>query len=269
MQDMNSMAMDGMNMKGYWDPKGGGGGDCYGNSLSSMGCGISTQQQHQQHQQHRPKSCDVPGINIYLPQDESGDGTALASSPGAAGGPPQGAGGPGAGSLQAPPMGNGNTGSLPDLTSLHFPPPLATPLDPSEELAHQQQGASPGPPSLPPLHPGSPGSPRGCTSPSGGRHASPGPAPSPSSRRRAHHNSTSMVLGSGGRLHGPSGQQSATVGAPPGQVRAHSPLHRRHQRPHPPRITVEVGRKEEPPPWETTLDTSRAVDLLQGALRKL
>ncbi|XP_075747775.1 uncharacterized protein LOC119159495 isoform X7 [Rhipicephalus microplus] len=154
MQDMNSMAMDGMNMKGYWDPKGGGGGDCYGNSLSSMGCGISTQQQHQQHQQHRPKSCDVPGINIYLPQDESGDGTALASSPGAAGGPPQGAGGPGAGSLQAPPMGNGNTGSLPDLTSLHFPPPLATPLDPSEELAHQQQGASPGPPSLPPLHPG-------------------------------------------------------------------------------------------------------------------
>ncbi|KAH7962981.1 hypothetical protein HPB52_019022 [Rhipicephalus sanguineus] len=110
MQDLNSMAMDGMNMKGYWDPKGGGG-------------------------------------------DESGDGTALASSPGAAGGPPQGAGGPNAGSLQAPPMGNGNTGSLPDLTSLHFPPPLATPLDPSEELAHQQQGASPGPPSLPPLHP--------------------------------------------------------------------------------------------------------------------
>ncbi|XP_077514054.1 CREB-regulated transcription coactivator 1-like isoform X5 [Amblyomma americanum] len=246
--DMNSMAMDSMNLKGYWDPKGGGGGDCYPSSLSSMGCGISTQHQHQQ-QQHRPKSCDVPGINIYLPQDESGDGGPLtANSPGAtAVAPPPGAPGvpPGAGSLQAPPpMGNGNTGSLPDLTSLHFPPPLATPLDPSEELAHQQQaGGQGGPPSLPPLHPGnagSPGSPRGCTSPSGGRHASPGPAPSPSSRRRVHHNSTSMVLGSGGRLHGSSASQQATVGAP-GQVRAHSPLHhnRRHHRPHPPRITVE------------------------------
>lgn len=137
--DMNSMAMDNMNLKGYWDPKGGGGGDCYGNSLSNMGCGMSS---HQQQQQHRPKSCDVPGINIYLPQDESGDGSLGARSPNPSLGPQQQQQGMGhhpGNALQAPPpMGNGNTGSLPDLTSLHFPPPLATPLDPAEEMAQQQ-----------------------------------------------------------------------------------------------------------------------------------
>ncbi|EEC17889.1 mucoepidermoid carcinoma translocated, putative [Ixodes scapularis] len=54
LQDVNSFAMDIMHLKGYWDPKGGGGGDCFGNSMQDMGCDIS--------QQHRPKSCEVPGI---------------------------------------------------------------------------------------------------------------------------------------------------------------------------------------------------------------
>uniref|UniRef100_A0A1B6D9Y1 Transducer of regulated CREB activity N-terminal domain-containing protein n=1 Tax=Clastoptera arizonana TaxID=38151 RepID=A0A1B6D9Y1_9HEMI len=53
----------------------------------------------------RPRSCDVPrvpGINIYPSQQEPG-------------------------TIQIP-IGN-NTGSLPDLTSFHFPSPLPTPLD--------------------------------------------------------------------------------------------------------------------------------------------
>lgn len=81
--------------------------------------------------------------------------------------------------------------------------------------------------------PGGPGSPHGPGSSPSGRRGSPGPAPSPSSRRRAHHSSTSVVLG-GGRHHGSPGQ---------GQVRVSSPhQHHHHQRPHLPRITVEVGR---------------------------
>ncbi|CAN7942666.1 unnamed protein product, partial [Ixodes pacificus] len=197
LQDVNSFAMDIMHLKGYWDPKGGGGGDCFGNSMQDMGC------------QHRPKSCEVPGINTPLP-----------------------------GSLHMPAgpnMGNGNTGSLPDLTSLHFPPPLATPLDPSEELGGQQQHPGGG---MAPMHSSTYArGPQTATqrlfamtfTPSG-RRGSPGPAPSPSSRRRAHHSSTSVVLG-GGRHHGSPGQ---------GQVRVSSPhQHHHHQRPHLPRITVE------------------------------
>ncbi|KAM9294591.1 CREB-regulated transcription coactivator 2 [Gastrophryne carolinensis] len=55
----------------------------------------------------RPKSCEVPGINIYPSADL----------------PPSG-----------PPMASilNSGGSLPDLTSLHFPSPLPTPLDPEE-----------------------------------------------------------------------------------------------------------------------------------------
>lgn len=57
-----------------------------------------------------------------------------------------------------------NTGSLPDLTTLHFPPPLTTPLDaddggyptspsslsPSPVMQHMSQQASPGPRRRPP-----------------------------------------------------------------------------------------------------------------------
>ncbi|XP_066422683.1 CREB-regulated transcription coactivator 1 isoform X3 [Molothrus aeneus] len=55
----------------------------------------------------RPKSCEVPGINIF-PSAEQENTTALI---------------PGA---------HNTGGSLPDLTNIHFPSPLPTPLDPEE-----------------------------------------------------------------------------------------------------------------------------------------
>ncbi|XP_047560139.1 CREB-regulated transcription coactivator 2 isoform X7 [Lutra lutra] len=58
----------------------------------------------------RPRSCEVPGINIFPSPDQP------ASVP-----------------VLPPAMNTG--GSLPDLTNLHFPPPLPTPLDP-EEMAY-------------------------------------------------------------------------------------------------------------------------------------
>lgn len=233
MQDMGLLAMDNMHMRTYWDPKGGGGGgggedDCYGtNAHDLVGCNVPSSHL-------RPKSCEVPGINIYPSQDETGrtgpNVSPLPPSPGTGSVP---------GTMHVPPATNSNTGSLPDLTTLHFPPPLTTPLDPSEEYA--SSGAHPSPPSpghgkpqqQQQMHMGGgnapqrtpPTSPRGAGgSPSGGpsRHASPGPAPSPSSRRRAHHSSTSMVLGRGAG----------------GQVRVPSPHHQR-QHHDPPRVTVE------------------------------
>lgn len=58
----------------------------------------------------RPKSCDVPGITIYpSPTEEGGNGGNNSSS-------------------HHIPI-SANTGSLPDLTSFHFPAPLSTPID--------------------------------------------------------------------------------------------------------------------------------------------
>ncbi|KAM4676371.1 CREB-regulated transcription coactivator 3 isoform 2-T2 [Discoglossus pictus] len=55
----------------------------------------------------RPRSCEVPGIKVFPSSDQS---TSLSHF-----------------------QGNLNTGgSLPDLTNLHFPPPLPTPLDPDD-----------------------------------------------------------------------------------------------------------------------------------------
>ncbi|XP_062048291.1 CREB-regulated transcription coactivator 2 isoform X3 [Lepus europaeus] len=55
----------------------------------------------------RPRSCEVPGINIFPSPDQPATVPVL-----------------------PPAMNTG--GSLPDLTNLHFPPPLPTPLDPEE-----------------------------------------------------------------------------------------------------------------------------------------
>ncbi|XP_041963535.1 CREB-regulated transcription coactivator 2 [Alosa sapidissima] len=55
----------------------------------------------------RPKSCEVPGITIF-PSPDQQSGTPLV------------------------PSALNTGGSLPDLSSLHFPPPLPTPLDPDE-----------------------------------------------------------------------------------------------------------------------------------------
>ena len=67
----------------------------------------------------RPKSCDVPGITVF-PSPEDGSGC----------------GGQGHMPLSA------NTGSLPDLSSFHFPVPLSTPLDPEELAAAAAQSSS-------------------------------------------------------------------------------------------------------------------------------
>ncbi|XP_046997865.1 CREB-regulated transcription coactivator 1-like isoform X1 [Schistocerca americana] len=114
----------------------------------------------------RPRSsCEVPrvpGINIYPSQHEPG-------------------------TVQIP-IGN-NTGSLPDLTSFHFPPPLPTPLDQedhsSSPYSTSPQGASPST-----LSPTSLASrPTGRFSFTGSPQDSQGPSPghSPSARRRHYH----------------------------------------------------------------------------------
>ncbi|VFV19130.1 isoform cra_b [Lynx pardinus] len=65
----------------------------------------------------RPRSCEVPGINIFPSPDQP------ASVP-----------------VLPPAMNTG--GSLPDLTNLHFPPPLPTPLDPEETAYPHLSGGS-------------------------------------------------------------------------------------------------------------------------------
>ncbi|XP_058148741.1 CREB-regulated transcription coactivator 1 isoform X2 [Dasypus novemcinctus] len=64
----------------------------------------------------RPKSCEVPGINIFPSADP--DTAALL------------------------PAAHGTGGSLPDLTSVHFPSPLPTPLDPEEPAVPALSAAS-------------------------------------------------------------------------------------------------------------------------------
>ncbi|KAK6466980.1 CREB-regulated mRNAion coactivator 2-like [Huso huso] len=65
----------------------------------------------------RPKSCEVPGINIF-PSPEQHSSSALI------------------------PSALNTGGSLPDLTSLHFPSPLPTPLDPDEPPFPSLSGGS-------------------------------------------------------------------------------------------------------------------------------
>ncbi|MGH0157945.1 UNVERIFIED_CONTAM: hypothetical protein FKN15_034410 [Acipenser sinensis] len=65
----------------------------------------------------RPKSCEVPGINIF-PSPEQHSSSALI------------------------PTALNTGGSLPDLTSLHFPSPLPTPLDPDEPHFPSLSGGS-------------------------------------------------------------------------------------------------------------------------------
>ncbi|XP_060057494.1 CREB-regulated transcription coactivator 2 isoform X3 [Erinaceus europaeus] len=65
----------------------------------------------------RPRSCEVPGINIFPSPDQPANMPVL-----------------------PPAMNTG--GSLPDLTNLHFPPPLPTPLDPEEAAYPSLSGGS-------------------------------------------------------------------------------------------------------------------------------
>ncbi|XP_022253081.1 CREB-regulated transcription coactivator 3-like isoform X2 [Limulus polyphemus] len=152
--------------------------------------------------QSLPKSGEVPSIDVYPLDDES--------------------------SLMHIAMSN-NTGSLPDLTNLQFPSPLATPID-IEDHTGALVSSSYSPRNSPQAISGnfpSSLSPQqqhvhiigpeinevGLTLPSssgergGSRHSSPGPSPSPSSRHRHHHNQNMLVIGSGssrsrGHQHG-------------------------------------------------------------------
>ncbi|XP_057345932.1 CREB-regulated transcription coactivator 1 isoform X10 [Manis pentadactyla] len=65
----------------------------------------------------RPKSCEVPGINIFPSADQENT-TALI------------------------PATHNTGGSLPDLTNIHFPSPLPTPLDPEEPTFPALSGSS-------------------------------------------------------------------------------------------------------------------------------
>ncbi|XP_035142230.1 CREB-regulated transcription coactivator 1 isoform X4 [Callithrix jacchus] len=65
----------------------------------------------------RPKSCEVPGINIFPSADQENT-TALI------------------------PATHNTGGSLPDLTNIHFPSPLPTPLDPEEPTFPSLSGSS-------------------------------------------------------------------------------------------------------------------------------
>ncbi|XP_078524587.1 CREB-regulated transcription coactivator 2 isoform X2 [Lissotriton helveticus] len=65
----------------------------------------------------RPRSCEVPGINIYPSMDQPS-------------------------SMSVMPSLLNTGGSLPDLTNLHFPSPLPTPLDPDESAFSSLSGGS-------------------------------------------------------------------------------------------------------------------------------
>ncbi|XP_033108845.1 CREB-regulated transcription coactivator 1-like [Anneissia japonica] len=64
--------------------------------------------------QNRPKSCEVPGINIYPSEQETGP----------------------------VPIPIQNTGSLPDLTNIHIPPPLMTPLDNDDQTMYNHSSTN-------------------------------------------------------------------------------------------------------------------------------
>ncbi|RUS70806.1 hypothetical protein EGW08_021426, partial [Elysia chlorotica] len=79
----------------------------------------------------RPKSCEVPNINIYPSQEHGG----INSTP------------------PAIPMTTNNTGSLPDLSVLQFPSPLSTPLDQEDPFNNAAAAAGSSPVSLSPTSP--------------------------------------------------------------------------------------------------------------------
>ena len=198
----------------------------------------------------RPKSCEVPGIMICPTQEDMNCMNHSTHIPISS-----------------------NTGSLPDLTSLHFPAPLSTPID-AEEQSGGYQANSPyqsGPDS--PYSPHSPHNSNLSPPPPMAIHqinqniyhsgaincpasdsnhrqmsSSPGPSPSPtSSRRRHHHNINNLVIGNPRHQHHSSGP--------------HSPINKQTvgYAPSPPWITVEVRRPSACKKSQTTLPTALSV----------
>ncbi|KAJ6664273.1 hypothetical protein lerEdw1_008492 [Lerista edwardsae] len=83
-------------------------GQYYGGSLPNVNqIGSSAMDLPFQAGSSRPKSCEVPGINIFPSADQENTTTLI-------------------------PATHNTGGSLPDLTNIHFPSPLPTPLDPEE-----------------------------------------------------------------------------------------------------------------------------------------
>lgn len=202
-------------------------------------------------QQLRPRSCEVPGINIYPSQDENNSSDSIVNH-------------------HHIPI-SSNTGSLPDLTNLHFPVPLHTPIDVEDQNSAPQNNIikmntspnstysngsdspfSPMSPHNSNLSPPPPCNMMGnYTSPpsnqSPRRQGSPGPSPSPTaSRRRAHHNINNLVIGN--HRHQAQSAQSQVC-----YSQQHSPIHIPARAPNylnetnqhcsynsAPRITVEV-----------------------------
>ncbi|KAM9688462.1 CREB-regulated transcription coactivator 1 isoform 3-T3 [Trichechus inunguis] len=102
----------------------------------------------------RPKSCEVPGINIFPSTDQEAT-TALI------------------------PATHNTGGSLPDLTNIHFPSPLPTPLDPEEPpFPTLSNSSSTGNLTANLTHLGLGGAPQGMTTPvSSPQHRQPGVSP--------------------------------------------------------------------------------------------
>ncbi|XP_049733428.1 CREB-regulated transcription coactivator 1 isoform X1 [Loxodonta africana] len=102
----------------------------------------------------RPKSCEVPGINIFPSTDQEAT-TALI------------------------PATHNTGGSLPDLTNIHFPSPLPTPLDPEEPpFPALSSSSSTGNLTANLTHLGLGGAPQGMTTPvSSPQHRQPGVSP--------------------------------------------------------------------------------------------
>lgn len=81
----------------------------------------------------KPKSCEVPGINIFPSPDQNMAAPQFPSCQNPGLGPGMGSGlTPGL----TPGLGLNSGGSLPDLTNLQFPSPLSTPLDSEENYNH-------------------------------------------------------------------------------------------------------------------------------------
>ncbi|XP_007943673.1 CREB-regulated transcription coactivator 1 [Orycteropus afer afer] len=102
----------------------------------------------------RPKSCEVPGINIFPSADQETTTTLI-------------------------PATHNTGGSLPDLTNIHFPSPLPTPLDPEEPpFPALSSSSSTGNLAANLTHLGLSGAPQGMTTPgSSPQHHQPGVGP--------------------------------------------------------------------------------------------
>uniref|UniRef100_A0A2K6UN57 CREB regulated transcription coactivator 1 n=1 Tax=Saimiri boliviensis boliviensis TaxID=39432 RepID=A0A2K6UN57_SAIBB len=170
----------------------------------------------------RPKSCEVPGINIFPSADQENT-TALI------------------------PATHNTGGSLPDLTNIHFPSPLPTPLDPEEPtFPSLSSSSSTGNLAANLTHLGIGGAGQGMSTPgSSPQHRPAGVSPLSLSTeaRRQQASPTLSPLSPITQVRGRSGGQ---VGGGKGKVEAHASLTRGPQPP-PLAVTVPSSLPQSPP----------------------